>query len=113
MLKRIALDIMSAARVSDFTYRFGGEEFVVIADGVNAEDALTPGERMRRRIAGGPAGEEDARVTVSIGIASCSRDATDYDALFEVADKRLYQAKAAGRNCIVGSGKPVRLVQAG
>jgi GGDEF domain-containing protein len=50
---------------------------------------------------------------VSIGIASCSRDATDYDALFEVADKRLYQAKAAGRNCIVGSGKPVRLVQAG
>ena len=113
MLKRIALDIMSAARVSDFTYRFGGEEFVVIADGVNAEDALTLGERMRRRIAGGPAGEEDARVTVSIGIASCSRDATDYDALFEVADKRLYQAKAAGRNCIVGSGKPVRLVQAG
>jgi len=70
------------------------------------------GERMRRRIAGGPAGEEDARVTVSIGIATCSRDATDYDLLFEIADERLYQAKAAGRNCVVGSGKPVRLVQA-
>jgi diguanylate cyclase (GGDEF)-like protein len=68
---------------------------------------------MRRRIASGPAGEEDARVTVSIGIASCSRDATDYDSLFAIADKRLYQAKAAGRNCVVGSSKPVRLVQAG
>jgi diguanylate cyclase (GGDEF)-like protein len=49
---------------------------------------------------------------VSIGIASCSRDATDYESLFEIADKRLYQAKAAGRNCVVGGGKPVRLVQA-
>lgn len=28
-LKRIALEIMAAARVSDFTYRFGGEEFVI------------------------------------------------------------------------------------
>jgi diguanylate cyclase (GGDEF)-like protein len=52
-------------------------------------------------------------VTVSIGIASCSRDATDYESLFAIADKRLYQAKAAGRNCVVGSGKPVRLVHAG
>jgi len=113
MLKRIVLDIMAAARMSDFTYRFGGEEFVVIADGVNAEDALTLGERIRRRIAGTPGSDADARVTVSIGIATCARDAADYDALFEVADKRLYEAKAAGRNRVVGGGKPVRLVQTG
>ncbi len=112
-LKRIALDIMAAARVSDFTYRFGGEEFVVIADGVNAEDALALGERMRGRIAGSGYGDE--RLTVSIGVATCARDATDYDMLFEIADKRLYQAKAAGRNRVVGErppvgDKPVRLV---
>ncbi len=113
MLKRIALDIMAAARMSDFTYRFGGDEFVVIADGINADDAMVLGERMRRRIAGASASEADARVTVSIGIATCSRDATDYDTLFEIADKRLYQAKAAGRNRVVGGDKTVRLVQAG
>lgn len=111
-LKRIALDIMAAARVSDFTYRFGGEEFVVIADGVKADDALALAERMRRRIAG--SGSADERLTVSIGIATCARDATDYDALFEVADKRLYEAKAAGRNCVIGERQPgdksVRLV---
>ncbi|HEY6025067.1 MAG TPA: GGDEF domain-containing protein [Pseudolabrys sp.] len=108
-LKRIALDIMAAARVSDFTYRFGGEEFVVIADGVNADDAMALAERMRRRIAAGGGGNADG-LTVSIGIANCARDATDYEKLFEIADKRLYQAKAAGRNRVVGGDKSVRLV---
>jgi diguanylate cyclase (GGDEF)-like protein len=112
MLKRIVLDIMAAARMSDLTYRFGGEEFVVIADGINADDALTLGERMRRRIADSHAGDASG-VTVSIGIASCARDATDYDTLFEIADKRLYEAKAAGRNRVIGAGKSVRLVQNG
>lgn len=111
-LKRIALDIMAAARVSDFTYRFGGEEFVLIADGVNAEDALALAERIRRRVIGASTLDSETRVTVSIGVATCARDATDYDTLFEIADKRLYQAKAAGRNRVVGGpvGDTVRLV---
>jgi diguanylate cyclase (GGDEF)-like protein len=41
-------------------------------------------------------------VTVSIGVATCGGDACTYDGLFEIADQRLYQAKAAGRNCVVG-----------
>jgi diguanylate cyclase (GGDEF)-like protein len=110
MLKRIALDIMAAARVSDFTYRFGGEEFVVLADGVNADDALALGERIRRRVAGTSANDAETRVTVSIGISTSVRDGTDYDKLFEVADKRLYQAKSAGRNRVAGSERSVRLV---
>ena len=112
MLKRIVLDIMAAARMSDLTYRFSGEEFVVIADGIHADDALTLGERMRRRIADSHVADSSGG-TVSIGIASCSRDATNYDKLFEIADKRLYEAKAAGRNRVIGAGKSVRLVQAG
>ena len=111
MLKRIVLDIMATARMSDLTYRFGGEEFVVIADGINAEDALSLGERIRRRIADSHGGSADG-LTVSVGIASCSRDASDYDTLFEIADKRLYEAKAAGRNRVVGPEKSVRLIQA-
>jgi diguanylate cyclase (GGDEF)-like protein len=102
MLKRIALDVMAAARVSDFTYRFGGEEFVVIAEGLNADEALSLGERIRRRVLNASPADPGALVTVSIGVATCSRDATEYDALFEIADKRLYQAKAAGRNRVIG-----------
>ena len=101
-LKRITAEIMTAARVSDFTYRYGGEEFVVIADGIAGDDALALAERIRRKIAGMPAENQEARLTTSIGAACCPRDAADYDTLFEIADKRLYDAKAAGRNRVVG-----------
>lgn len=115
MLKRITADIMAAARITDFTYRFGGEEFVVIADGVGGDDALALGERIRRRIAGAQVDDPAARLTASIGVAQCDSDGKDYDTLFETADKRLYQAKAAGRNRVIGDRpvppeSPVRLV---
>jgi diguanylate cyclase (GGDEF)-like protein len=103
MLKRITAEIMAAARLSDFTYRFGGEEFVVIADDVNADEALTLADRVRRRIAGTPDESPTHRVSASIGVATAGNGVTDYDALFELADKRLYEAKAAGRNCVVGN----------
>jgi diguanylate cyclase (GGDEF)-like protein len=41
-------------------------------------------------------------VTVSIGLATCAEDASDYEALFACADRRLYLAKSAGRNCVIG-----------
>ena len=116
MLKRIAREIMTAVRASDCTYRFGGEEFVVIADGLSGEAALALGERIRRQIASAMTPASTGRVSVSIGIATCARDATDYDRLFEIADKRLYEAKALGRNRVVGEPRPDKapwLVQAG
>jgi len=113
MLKRIALDIMAGARISDFTYRFGGEEFVVVAEGVDPVEAHAMAERIRRRIANAGAGNE-REVTVSIGVAHCPRDGTDYDTLFERADKRLYEAKSGGRNRVVdgrvSSDAHVRLI---
>jgi diguanylate cyclase (GGDEF)-like protein len=45
-------------------------------------------------------------VTASIGVATCARDASGYDRLFEIADKRLYEAKALGRNRVVGARNP-------
>ncbi len=102
-LKQIVAAIMAAARVVDFTYRFGGEEFVVIADGIGDGDAVTLAERIRSAIAG--LAVRDA-VTASSGVATCPADAADYDELFDFADKRIYEAKAAGRNRVVGAEPP-------
>jgi hypothetical protein len=60
---------------------------------------------------------ETPLVTVSIGLTSCADDASDHDGLFACADRRLYMAKSAGRNCVVsesgsGAGSP-RLAWAG
>jgi diguanylate cyclase (GGDEF)-like protein len=115
MLKRVTAEIMGAARLSDFTYRFGGEEFVVIADSLAGKDANVLGERIRHAIAAAPAGDAQWQVTASIGIACCAKDASGYDKLFEIADKRLYEAKAAGRNKVIGERPPsessIRLVK--
>jgi diguanylate cyclase (GGDEF)-like protein len=116
-LKRICRSIASAVRAHDLLFRFGGEEFVVIAEGLSSEQALALGERIRRRIAA----DVDAAsmpVTASVGIASRAADAPDYDSMFALADRRLYEAKAAGRNCTVGEpvaapseAAPLKLVQ--
>jgi len=113
VLRQIASEIMTTVRASDLTFRFGGEEFVVLAEGLNAEQAVMLGERLRAAIAA--SGAEASRVTASIGVSTCASDASDYDSLFEIADRRLYRAKAAGRNCVVGEravnvSQPVRLV---
>jgi diguanylate cyclase (GGDEF)-like protein len=112
ILRRIATDIMASVRASDFVFRFGGEEFVVICDNLAAGPALALGERIRRHIAANIDGS--SRVTVSIGLASAPDEGAGYDELFLIADRRLYQAKAAGRNCVIGervasSDNPVRL----
>ena len=111
ILKRIVLDVIATVRMSDFTYRFGGEEFVVIADGLNIDDAWALAERSRRRVAAGGS-ESEGRLAVSVGIAHCPHG-RNYEALFDVADRRLYEAKAAGRNRVVGGDKGMRLVHAG
>ena len=117
VLRRIAREIMATVRSTDQVFRFGGEEFVLVCDGLSAGPALALGERIRREVAGSAEGAA-SRVTVSIGVATCDADANDYDAMFHVADKRLYQAKAAGRNCVVGEPipapePPVRLAYIG
>jgi GGDEF domain-containing protein len=50
-------------------------------------------------------------VTVSVGIATCADDASDYDGLFECADRRLYLAKSRGRDCVMGAGPAALSVQ--
>jgi diguanylate cyclase (GGDEF)-like protein len=113
VIKRIAREIMAAVRASDMVFRFGGEEFVVICEGLESGPALALGERVRREIASSIE-DAGARVTVSVGIASGADTTATYDSLFHVADLRLYQAKGAGRNCVVGDAAasvepPVRL----
>ncbi len=101
VLQRIVRIIAAAVRPEDALFRFGGEEFVVIADDLNRAAAMALGERIRRDVASYM--EADApMVTVSIGLSTCAEDASDYEGLFDCADRRLYLAKSAGRNCVIG-----------
>jgi diguanylate cyclase (GGDEF)-like protein len=100
-LRRVAQTLRETVRAVDFPARYGGEEFAVIAPQVDANALTVIAERIRTSIEALPAPPDGARVTVSIGAALYPSDASDREALFKIADARLYEAKEQGRNRVV------------
>jgi diguanylate cyclase (GGDEF)-like protein len=102
-LQRVARAIREAVRTVDFPARYGGEEFAVIVPEIDGPRLLAIGERIRAGVEAIPAPPDGAQVTVSIGAAMYPADGKSVDALFVVADERLYEAKKGGRNRVVGA----------
>jgi diguanylate cyclase (GGDEF)-like protein len=89
-------------RATDFTARFGGEEFVVVLPGTALDAATRIAEKIRKRIASANltlSGTRHGCVTVSAGCASCHPPEGGSGAkLVAAADRLLYEAKEGGRN---------------
>ena len=105
VLRIIAKTLRTRLRKSDFIARFGGEEFVILLPETDGDEALRALETIREAVAQCPFHFRDSpvAVTVSIGIATFSADASP-ESVFERADKAMYQAKESGRNrCVVAA----------
>jgi diguanylate cyclase (GGDEF)-like protein len=83
------------AREGDVVGRWGGEEFLILCGGLDAEQALSYANGLRSRIAHFHFGERET-VTASFGL--CIRDGATLSDLIHDADTALYAAKARGRN---------------
>jgi diguanylate cyclase len=95
----IARTIGSVLRDSDLMGRMGGEEFAVFLPDADSETAALVAERIRHAVnmaVFAPFGEL-RQLSVSIGGAVFS-EAADFRDLFQMADRRLYEAKQFGRN---------------
>ena len=110
VLREAALVILSELRANDKATRYGGEEFCVVLPETTGEEALTLAERVRAamethvfRVAREQGDTVELRVTVSIGVASVNERADSSERLVREADRALYDAKAAGRNCVARS----------
>ena len=101
-LQRVSRAIREAVRSVDFPARYGGEEFAVIVPEIDPSALMVIGERIRAGVEALPAPSDGAQVTISIGAALYPADGASVDTLFTVADERLYEAKRAGRNRVVG-----------
>jgi len=102
-LRMLSLLLTKLARCEDVVARFGGEEFALVARGIDTEGALALAERARRAIALQRLQTESGTIsfTVSIGIAQCEYgEGSAAQRMFEAADRALYAAKGAGRNCV-------------
>ncbi|MGA1695654.1 MAG: GGDEF domain-containing protein, partial [Arenicellales bacterium] len=87
------------ARKVDTLGRWGGEEFLIICPGVDLDGARTLAERIRSAVETHPF-ETVGFKTISVGVASCTRDETITDLLAR-ADAALYEAKESGRNRVI------------
>jgi diguanylate cyclase len=102
VLRVIGQHLARHVRDTDFVGRYGGEEFVMLLVGTEPSEARVVAEKIRLEISqlGFHFHERPVSITASCGIASFQDDDTP-DAAFDRADKALYQAKEAGRNCCI------------
>jgi diguanylate cyclase (GGDEF)-like protein/PAS domain S-box-containing protein len=99
VLKAVAKTLAEQMRAGDLVARWGGEEFLAISR-VECAGALAFCERARAAVSALVL-PEGCRVTISAGVAS-NESATSWEELVRSADERLYAAKQAGRNRVLG-----------
>jgi diguanylate cyclase len=94
----LAQAVRQRLRRTDRLFRYGGEEFVVIAQHTDLDQARVLAEGLRAAAAQTPVpGVPGLHVTVSLGVAGLVRSERAEDALGR-ADAALYEAKREGRN---------------
>jgi diguanylate cyclase (GGDEF)-like protein len=102
-LKELGAVFLRSVRQYDWVGRYGGEEFLLILPGSNAASARVRAEQLRQAVESMRLGYGDRviNLTASFGVASGFPEREE--ALIQVADTALYQAKAKGRNCVVAA----------
>ncbi|MBM3987963.1 MAG: HDOD domain-containing protein [Planctomycetes bacterium] len=107
VLRETANVLRGIVRREDTVCRLGGEEFLVVCPGANLEHATATAERMRRAVAHHVISFGYGRpVTISAGVAQREEGADSVDDLLRVADRRVYLAKAAGRDQVCSEDPP-------
>lgn len=102
-LKFVAAVCMQGKRTTDIIARFGGDEFAILLPETSLSQARVVAERIQQEVARPHDIEPtdgDRNFTLSLGIAEAAASMSGVEALLRAADKALYVAKFAGRNCI-------------
>ena len=100
-LKYFAGLIAKAIRTTDMLGRIGGEEFAILMPNTDLADARIFANRLRQQIEKSPFLLDSGQhlpMTASFGVSEYRKTDQDESLMLSRADKRLYKAKASGRN---------------
>jgi len=102
VIKETARQITSQLRETDSFGRYGGEEFLIVLPNTNAAEAMQVAEKIRTTVAETTIGEQNLRVTISLGVSDTLIDPSkSQDEMLHKVDLALYKAKENGKNCTV------------
>jgi diguanylate cyclase (GGDEF)-like protein len=109
VLREFADVLRTSLREIDLCARWGGEEFLLLLPGTDAEGAAHVAQRVRAALAARAIAAPDApylRVTASFGVAAYPH-ATSADELVAAADAALYDAKRIGKDAVATMRAPL------
>lgn len=96
-LRQIGRALKSAVRLTDYAFRYAGDEFMLLLPNTGPDEAEVVGERIRQMMDSEEM-SEGIRTTVSVGVATLPIHAPDAEGLLAAADWAMYQSKRAGKN---------------
>lgn len=100
VLRKLAMELRERIRHPDTIGRYGGEEFLVVLPHSTSKAAAEQADRLCKHVRSLviQSGENEIRLTISVGIAQYKVHAEDWQEFLSRADSALYQAKNAGRD---------------
>ncbi len=101
VLVELARMLQSLLRETDLVARWGGEEFLIVAQEISLHEAKELAERCRREVAATPVA--GINLTMSFGVSEF-REKDNADTVLSRTDSLLYKAKSSGRNLILAEG---------
>jgi diguanylate cyclase (GGDEF)-like protein len=103
VLKAFVERVKASSRMTDLLFRFGGDEFVLLLQGVDQTRGPALVQHLLEDVSAMQIpGNPPLRITFSAGIAYFPVDGDTADILVEVADRRAYHAKRSGRSRVTG-----------
>ncbi|MBO8168219.1 MAG: GGDEF domain-containing protein [Thermoanaerobacteraceae bacterium] len=103
VLKQLVHVLTCNLRSSDRIYRYGGEEFAILAPETNKEEGQKLACKLQKiieqeRFVDEEQSQPGQKLTISVGVAGFPIDAEEPEALVAAADRALYEAKQTGKN---------------
>ena len=100
-LQAVAEQLKLCIRETDYLYRYGGEEFLILMPETNSQEARIPLQRVMNafeKLAMPHEKSPFGRITMSAGASCSNHQLAGWREIIELADRRLYDAKSNGRN---------------